>query len=240
VAEASQDDGFSVRAGGQILDCSANGNGGDGFALRGDTMIQRCVSTSNNSAGIVSDGSMIAIGCLASRNGTAGISAGAAAMVKDCVAAGNGDVGIDVGTLSQVRNCAVKDAGAVGINALDNAIIEGCTVNNSGSSAIVVRHRSLVMNNECDFQSVAAGIRVIGKSSRIDGNNVSRNLVGVEVTAPGNIIVRNTASDNTSNYEIVASNRVGQIFVAPASVAISGSVGGGFAGIEDPWANICY
>ena len=56
----------------------------------------------------------------------------------------------------------------------------------------------------------------------------------------GNLIVRNSASGNTLNYVIVASNAVGQIFSAPASGAISGSTGGAGVGTTDPWVNFSY
>jgi hypothetical protein len=52
--------------------------------------------------------------------------------------------------------------------------------------------------------------------------------------------VRNTASDNTTNYVIVASNKVGFIVSAPNSGAISGSTGGSGVGSTDPWANFSF
>ncbi len=49
-----------------------------------------------------------------------------------------------------------------------------------------------------------------------------RNDLGMDIQLTGNFIVRNAASGNTTNYQIVASNKVGVIVNAPNSVAISG------------------
>ena len=51
---------------------------------------------------------------------------------------------------------------------------------------------------------------------------------------------RNSASGNTTNYDIVAFNQVGVIVVPPNSVAISGSTGGAGVGSTDPWANFSF
>ena len=80
----------------------------------------------------------------------------------------------------------------------------------------------------------------MSSESRIEGNNVMGNDRGIDVDQLGNFIVRNTASANTVNYDIVANNKVGVIVSAPNSGAISGSTGGSGVGSTDPWANFTY
>ncbi len=56
----------------------------------------------------------------------------------------------------------------------------------------------------------------------------------------GNLVIRNSASGNTTNYDIVANNKVGVIVVPPDSFAISGNTGGAGVGSTDPWANFSF
>ena len=71
-----------------------------------------------------------------------------------------------------------------------------------------------------------AGIHVTGRANRIDGNTVTRNDRGIDVDAGGNLVVRNDASLNTTNYDIVAGN-------TNANVESPGS---NFL-LDRPWAN---
>jgi len=52
--------------------------------------------------------------------------------------------------------------------------------------------------------------------------------------------IRNSASNNGTNYVIDADNKVGPIVNAPNSGAISGNTGGAGVGSADPWANISF
>jgi parallel beta-helix repeat protein len=80
---------------------------------------------------------------------------------------------------------------------------------------------------------------VLNSGSRIEGNNLTYNVWGIRVVETGNIIVGNTAK-NTTNYSIVAGNRVGTIVVPPLSGAINGNSGAAGTGATDPWSNIAY
>ena len=66
---------------------------------------------------------------------------------------------------------------------------------------------------------------------------------GINVDAAGNLIIKNSACGNTSNYEIAASNRYGPIIDITA--AGSAAVGGNISAVStltstDPWANFSY
>ena len=88
--------------------------------------------------------------------------------------------------------------------------------------------------------AIGAGIKVTGPDCRVESNTFMRNDVGIDVQFTGNFIVRNTAAGNTTNYQIVVSNKVGVIVNAPNSLAISGSTGGTGVGSTDPWANFSF
>lgn len=84
------------------------------------------------------------------------------------------------------------------------------------------------------------GRRVSGQANRIEGNTVTGNVLGIGVDVSGNLIIRNSASLNSVNYNIAANNKVGVIVNAPNSAGISGSVGGAGVGSTDPWANFSF
>ena len=103
----------------------------------------------------------------------------------------------------------------------------------------------MVRGNTCDSNGNAgtgAGIRTDFTDCRIEGNNVTDNDRGIAVAAAGNVIVKNTASGNSINYEIEANNVFGAIVdrTAPASAAVSGNSAASSTGTTDPWANISY
>lgn len=87
-----------------------------------------------------------------------------------------------------------------------------------------------------------ADIHVTGGSNRIEGNHVRLNVRGIDVDGSGNWVIRNSAADNTKNYEIAADNVFGAIVnrTAPASAAVSGSSAASSAGTTAPWANISH
>jgi hypothetical protein len=59
----------------------------------------------------------------------------------------------------------------------------------------------------------------------------------------GNVIVKNTASGSTTNYDIVADNRYGQVFdiTATGTAAVLGnSSASNTMSSTNPWANFSY
>jgi parallel beta-helix repeat protein len=87
-----------------------------------------------------------------------------------------------------------------------------------------------------------AGIHVIGPDNCVEGNPVSGNDRGVDVDAAGNLIIGNTATNNTTAYTIVAKNRYGPIvdISAGGTPAVNGSAAVGTMTTADPWANFAY
>ena len=85
-------------------------------------------------------------------------------------------------------------------------------------------------------------IHVTGNDNRIEGNNVANNDRGIDVDLGGNIIIKNTASGNGANYDIVADNRYGPIIdiTALGAPAATGSSAAGTLASSDPWANFSY
>ena len=89
-------------------------------------------------------------------------------------------------------------------------------------------------------------IHSTGAENRIEGNSVTGNDRGVEVTAGGCLIIKNTAATNTTAYVIAANNRFGPIVnltgagVAAQSVNNASASVGSVLASTDPWANFLY
>ncbi|MBN1269712.1 MAG: right-handed parallel beta-helix repeat-containing protein [Kiritimatiellae bacterium] len=173
-----------------------------------------------------------------------GIYQGTDGVIVDCAAYNNLGVGI-AAVGGTIQRCASTYNGDFGLFAGWGASVVDCVSSHNGMDGIFAFGDNLILNNQCDGNGTdtpdGAGIRVLASGVRVDGNNVTDNGIGIRVDFWDNIIVRNTASNNGTNYVIVASNAVGQIAAAPNSTAISGSSAlGATVGTTDPWANISY
>ena len=102
----------------------------------------------------------------------------------------------------------------------------GCTASANTGDGIKVNSLSRVEGNTCEENGAGAGVHVAGQGNRIDGNTVARNVRGIDVDLGGNLVVRNDATLNTTNFDIVPGN-------ADANVASPGS---NFF-LLWPWAN---
>jgi hypothetical protein len=74
-------------------------------------------------------------------------------------------------------------------------------------------------------------------------NNVTSNDRGIDVDGTGNVIIKNTASGNTTNYDIVADNRYGQVFditATGAAAVLGNSSAANSIGSTNAWANFSY
>ena len=87
-----------------------------------------------------------------------------------------------------------------------------------------------------------AGLHVTSSDNRIEGNQVTDNDRGIDVDASLNLIIKNSASGNTTNYVFVASNRYGPIIdiTAVGTAAVSGNSAADTTTTTHPWANFTY
>jgi parallel beta-helix repeat protein len=176
--------------------------------------ITACVAEANQDYGIRASAGCMLSECTVRANGGTGIRGAVSTTVRECVAEYNGQHGISVAVGGTVSKCAVGDNGQHGVLVVGNACtVNNCTVWDNAGSAIHVNSQARVVDNTCS--SNKKGVLTIGNDNRIEGNNVTRNIVGIEIAQTGNIIVRNTASGNTTNYNIVAGNTVGPITSNP-------------------------
>jgi hypothetical protein len=262
-AAGNQSYGITVGVGSAVNDCSAQANQGDGIGANALTAIFHCASSQNAGNGIFAWGRSEIGSCVMSDNGGRGLYAGSSMVVKDCTVRGSaGPAGIEVGDASIVVACVANANGgtndANGVVAGGGCTIKDCTAaSNNGNGCTIADNTARankldgirfgsscgVTKNTCDFNGNGgdgAGLHATGQAARIEGNHAIANDRGVDVDADRNVILRNTAGFNTTDYDIVINNKVGVIVAAPNSGAISGSTGGAGVGTTDPWANLSY
>lgn len=130
----------------------------------------------------------------------------------------------------------------------DSSLVQNNSVRESDGDAIRITAGCRVLNNSCDYNgrlvTGAANLLVTGAQNRVEANNLTSNLnsgLGLKVTAGGNIILRNTAKTNNTNYSIVANNHYGAIVDATAAnpTVVNGNSATSTAS-TDPWANFAY
>lgn len=253
-ADANGGNGLVINSGSHVNNCVAAQNGGVGIAVSNDVLVTGCVSSLNGGhgfglgtactiksslaygnagAGISTGGVnyLTVIDCNAHFNTGGGIAALARGFISSSTAEGNGVVGISVGAYSTVSNCHASGNTGDGIAASSGSAVTGCTASANTGDGIEVDTFCRLEGNTCEGNGpgIGAGIHVTSRSNRIDGNTTIRNGRGITVDAGGNLVVRNDASLNTTNYVIAAGN-------TNANVE---SPGANFL-LDRPWANFTH
>ena len=109
------------------------------------------------------------------------------------------------------------------------ARVEDCIANSNTGDGFFVEADSLVMNCTSEYNS-GAGINNVESWCRIEGNHLLHNGgYGLSVPNGSNLIFRNSAAANGTNYNILSSN-------------ISGPINSGLGVVtnSNPWANFSY
>lgn len=190
-------------------------------------------------------------------NGSDGIYTGPAALVTDCIALGNEGAGIATGSRSVIRGCTAS-LNRDGIKGIDGTILEscvssenqfygfnmgngarisGCTARANGDVGMRLQISCVALDNVCSANGT--GILVGGDSNRLEGNHCSWNDLGFDVDGVRNFIVRNTAFENTLNWDVRDQN-VCLVVAAKLAGAIRGDEGGAVPGSSEPNANFSH
>ena len=259
------DGGIYTGYGSTVSGCTASDNGGHGIYTGYGSTVSGCTASDNDGYGIATGSGSTVSGCTASLNGVDGIATGFGSTVSECTAYNNdgsgitgsygstvsgctasynGVDGIYAGYGSTVSGCTAYKNDGSGISAGDDSTVSGCTAYENASDGIEVSENSRVADNNCNSNGAGgdgAGIHVSDEGCRIEGNNVNGNARGLDVDGVHNLIICNSAQNNSTNYSIVAWNCIGPIVLAPAtSTAVEGNTGGDGVGSTDPWANFSY
>lgn len=233
--------------GGTIENIHADGNTGAGITVNNAMTIRNCTATNNSLIGIETYSATTIIGCTASNNGSHGFTITSGVNISNCSANQNGANGFNSTFGGNVFfNCVARQNDASGFNIFSETHITNCLAIDNGLDGIRAASRNFIFGNSCIGNGIdpatGAGIRATGSDNRIENNFCNTADRGIDIDTAGNIVLRNTCSGNTTNWEIAANNVVGPIIdrTAPASAAISGNSAPSSTGTSDPNANFSY
>ena len=233
-AYSNGDAGIVAFRGSTVTSCATHSNGDEGISGTGGNVIRGCTAHSNGTSGISvgSDGSSTVTDCTTHSNGGTGIMATIGCTISDCTARGNKGDGIFSGGGSTVSGCVAIANEANGIQIDVRSIVRECTASSNYRHGIRAPHDCRIVNNSCVQNGNAgegAGIYSTGFGSRIDGNTVIKNDRGIDVDNDANFIVRNSASQNGTNYVITGVQTIGPIVTATGTISNF-----------NPWANFSF
>jgi hypothetical protein len=234
--------GVSLGTSCTVTDTVANANALIGFLLGDRAVVTRCVARTNGGAGF-DLGSRISITqCEAISNGGAGYRTSLTGRIDRCNSMGNTGHGVLAGQWSSVTACHVTNSQIDGINVGSESTVQGCTVSNSTQDGVSTGSLCNVLNctvgtsgrdgirtgaictvqgNTCvQFASGPFGAIAIHVSGdcTVSDNHCSNHATGIKTDFGGNFIVRNTCSDNGTNWNISFNNLFGPVVDLTAAV----------------------
>ena len=247
-------DGVSVTTTANLSDFSiSNGTirgwGDCGIDLRAwltfNCRIDRIRASGNANEGINTNTGATITGCSAHANANAGIRAGSGSVVQHCTATRNAGDGFVVSSGCVISHCASYDNTLSGFSIFAGSTITDCSARLNSANGIECTSLCLVRGNNCSDNGNfgdGAGIHATSSNNRIEGNACTENDRGVDVDGASNVVIRNTCSDNGTNWTIAANNLVGPIIdrTVAASGAISGDAAASTLGSTDANANYSH
>jgi hypothetical protein len=225
--------GIQVKEGSLVTQSTAGNNLGHGiYNITGGATISHSSAFGNSGAGIYIDTEAGTISnCTATTNGLAGLAGELGSLIVNSTGQSNVGAGI-AGQKVHVVNSVASENGNHGMVVADGSTVRDSVSKLNVGSGITAGSDCLILDNQVaeNGQMVGdqAGILVTGSSTRVEGNLVTGNDArGIDIDGTGNIIVRNHAYGNTSEYDIAASNTYGAIV----------TLASGVLGTSDPYAN---
>ncbi len=226
-----------------ITNCSASNNALTGIDARSGSVITSCTASNNIGSGIVTEAQCVITNCTASSNDINGITTDLRSTITNCTASVNSGNGIETDAGCVITTCTASSNGGHGISTVGSGcIVTGCVALFNILDGIRVTSFCRVADNTCQSNgngaSVGAGIRATS-FNRVEGNHCAANDTGIDVGGADNIIIRNTCSTNTVNWDIAAGNKCLVVLGVDAG-AILGDSGGASPGSTNPNANFTH
>lgn len=223
------------------------GNGTDGIDASTNAVISHCVASNNAVDGISSGSGAVITECTASSNGRTGIGPSSGSTVAHCSAFLNVSSGISLASGGTATSCNSRSNGGHGIGTSSQCIVTNCNVSTNTANGIrCAGSGSLIEGNVCSLNGInagdGAGIAVVSVDNTVVGNHCQGNDRGIDVSAAGNLILRNTCANNPTNFLIVADNRYGPIvnITGTGTAAVNGSSAASTLTTTDANANFAY
>ncbi len=266
--------GFAVGSGCSLTDCVVANNtvGFSGIHASASSTLTNCTATditvtnAVNSAAIDVGAGSTLTNCVAANNTAPfGIFASVGSSLTNCSAYFNQSSQSSSAGIGTANNCTITRCTSsnnfstaatssattgVGFNLASSSTIQGSTASSNEGDGIEISAGTLARDNTCANNGagggIGAGIHITSGDNRLEANNVIGNDRGIDVDAAGNYIIKNSASGNTTNYDIAAGNIHGEIVDrvipagSPTPPPVNGNSAASSALTTDPLANISY
>jgi parallel beta-helix repeat protein len=238
------DIGIRVGGGSAVRDCVARQNGSHGVAVLAGSTVTGCTALENQGDGLSLADGVTASDCAATNNTGRGVASGVGCVISHCSARGNVAGGVYATFDSAVHACVSRGNAGFGVECTEHCAVTACTAEGNALANILVESRCVVRDCLASQAETVAGnegvgIVASGSGNRLEGNTCADNPVGLRAVNAGNLIVRNTLSQNNTQVDIAAGNALGPV--------VGGSVNGtavtgnsnyfGDIGTLDPSAN---
>jgi parallel beta-helix repeat protein len=211
---------------GRIVQVCADGNGMDGLRVGPSSTILDCTASHNGTDGIRTDQDCTVTGVTSNNNANDGVELGMHSNITASTASENVAFGIRAARGSQVAH-STASRNSMGIAVTVGCTVESCTTSFNGQVGIRAEKQCLLLSNLSDQNGT--GIFVLdGPGTRVEGNNLSNNQLGLNIAAPGNLAVRNSSWADFMAYSFDPGSSFGPVVDLAA---------GGALATENPWAN---
>jgi hypothetical protein len=193
----------------QIAGNGLSRNSFDGLIVGIGAIVSRCSAQYNAAVGIRAGRGSQLVGCTGSYNGSDGLMLGAGGIARDCVAADNTGDGLVLADGGNAAiDCIASGNGRHGISTGPSARVSGCTTWANQGSGIRVEGYGLV--ESClSSDNAGAGILAVSRGARLDGNHLTANGLGLDVSGRGHLVVRNSMSRNGTTWSVPGDNITG-------------------------------
>jgi len=116
----------------------------------------------------------------------------------------------------------------MGIFVIRNSTVKNCLVVQNTGTGIYADRNSLILENNASgnglYTGTGAGIYLFGQLNRIEDNLVVGNDTGIMVQGTNNLVLRNTATGNSSaQFDIIAGQSVSGVHTNTGTIATSDS-----------------
>lgn len=204
-------------------------NGGSGIRSLISSTVSACIAVGNGDWGITAGSNASVSSCVVRENSAGGLWCGTDTTAWSCQAFGNGGPGFQIAINAEsgiLSHCTSKENGGGGFVTGADVIVRSCVASGNSGAGITTTTRCFLIEN-ITIKNTTHGIHLTEDRNRVEQNHLaSNNVAGLKVDSGGNLIVKNSARANGTNYDIAGGNDVGPIGSAASSTS--------------PWANIAY
>ena len=188
----------------QVSSCSSFG-----ISIGDDSVVRHCTIINNSSGMAVGFRSLVEDCLVSSNSASRAITIQSGSTVTGCIVAANAGTGIFAnGGLCVISSCNLENNALDGIRVSDHSSVQENTVIGPGTT---------LGTNAC--------IHATSQANRIEANHVASSQIGIKIDNQNNLIIRNSAFFNGTNYFIPSANN------------LVGPTNSGFNITNNAWAN---